>query len=259
MKKISYIFLPAIISMVFAGAPSAGFAQTANNEFKNTVNKLLQTRQEFKDKKAQEGNAEVEESKAKTQAERLTAQQKRVEAQKSKEEKRKEVLLKSVEIQINWMNRTKERVNKMSNIEAALKTDLNTKIANYIAELEKEKTKVNAATTAEALKTLAVEIRNLFKSQHDIVKQIVDAIHDSQEVKALSKAEDRAAAIKAKLEELKAAGKNVSALEVDLENAKKKIEDARLKIGQKEYESANDILKNVYQIFRSIADKAKSL
>ena len=59
----------------------------------------------------------------------------------------------------------------------------------------------------------AKEIRDIFKSYRDTVKQIVDAIHASRANDAAAKAEERLAAIKAKVEELKAQGKDTSEVE----------------------------------------------
>jgi hypothetical protein len=272
MKKLSFLLVLVVISMMFVKTPSVGVAQTtpnqparagatgqADTDLQNALTQLRQSRQDFKDNKAQEVNAASEEGRAKVQAVRQAAQQKRAEAQKRMEEKRKEVLLRLVDIQIKWMSRAKERVQKMPNITNDLKTQLATEVDASIQKLNDEKTKIQSASGQETIKSLAKEIRDLFKSKREIVKKIVDAILTSRASNAIAKAEDRIAAIKAKVEELKSAGKDTSKLETDLANAEKKIGDAQTKVGQAAFKEVNDDLKDAYQKFRDIADKAKGL
>lgn len=259
MKKLSLLLVPVVISMMLAGTPSVGVAQTTDTDLQNALTQLRQSRQDFKDGKAQEVNAASEEGRAKGQAARQAAQQKRAEAQKRMEEKRKEVLVRLVDIQIKWMNRTKERVQKMPNITNDLKTQLATEVDASIQKLNDEKAKIQSASGQEAIKSLAEEVRDLFKSKKEIVKKIVDAILASRANNAAAKAEDRAAAIKAKIEELKSTGKDTSELEADLVDAEKKIDEAQNAIGRKAFQEANEDLKGAYQKFRGIADKSKGL
>ncbi len=259
MKKLLLLLVPVVISVMFAGIPSVGVAQTTDTDLQNALTQLRQSRQDFKDSKAQEVNAASEEGGAKGQAARQAAQQKRAEAQKRMEEKRKEVLLGLVDIQIKWMNRTKERVQKMPNITNDLKTQLSTEVDASIQKLNDEKAKIQSASGQGAIKSLAKEVRDLFKSKKEIVKKIVDAILTSCANNVIAKAEDRAAAIKAKVEELKSAGKDTSELETDLDSAEKKIDDAQARVGRGAFKEANEDLKGAYQEFRGIADKAKGL
>jgi hypothetical protein len=272
VKKLSLLLVPVVISVMLAGTPLAGVAQTtanqpagvgvavqADTDLQNALTRLRQSRQDFKDSKAREVNAASEESSAKGQVARFAAQQKRAEARKRTEEKRKEVLLRLVDIQIRWMNRTKERVQKMPNITNDLKTQLAAEVEASIQKLNDEKAKIQSASGQEAIKSLAKEVRDLFKSKKEIVKKIVDAILASRANNAAAKAEDRAAAIKAKLEELKSAGRDTGELETDLADAEKKIDDAQTKAGQGAFKEANQDLKGAYQKFRGIADKAKGL
>lgn len=259
MKKLSLLLVPVVISVMLAGTPSVGVAQTTDTDLQNALTQLRQSRQDFKDSKAREVNAASEEGRAQGQAARQAAQQKRAEAQKRMEEKRQEVLVRVVDIQIKWMNRTKERVQKMPNITNDLKTRLATEVDASIQKLNDEKTKIQSASGQEAIKSLAKEVRDLFKSKKEIVKKIVDAILASRANNATAKAEDRAAAIRAKIEELKAAGKDTSALEADLADAEKKIDEAQEEVGRKAFREANEDLKGAYQKFRDIAQKAKGL
>lgn len=259
MKKITQIFLPVIVSLMLTGMPSAGLAQTTDADFQNALTQLREARQNFKDAKAAEANERAQAGQEQNQVRRQQAEQRRAEAQKKREEHRKTVLLRLIDIQIKHLNRTKERVNKMPNIDASPKTQLNAEIDKDVQKFNDEKIKVQNTTTPEELKAFAKEIRDLFRSYREVVKQIVDAIHASRQTAAAAKAEDRAAVIKAKIEELKAAGKDTSALDADLSDAKKQIRDTQEKIGRKAFREANEDLKGAYQKFHGIAEKAKGL
>lgn len=259
MKKLSLQFAPVLISLMVAGMPLAGIAQTTDVDFQNALTQLRQARQTFKDAKVQENNERQQAAGEKNQAKRQQVEQRRAEAQKKREEHRKTVLLHLIDIQIKHLNRTKERVGRMPNIESSLKTQLNTEIDKNIQKLNDEKTKVQNATTVEELKTLAKEIRDIFKSYREVIKQIVDAIHASRATAAVAKAEDRVTVIKANIAELKAKGKDTSSLEADLNDAGKKIDEAREAVGRKIFKESNEDLKGAYQKFRGIAEKAKGL
>lgn len=259
MKNLLLSFLPILIAFVLIASPSVGIAQTTDADFQNALSQLRQSRKDFKSAKAQEANGASEVGKAKGQAQREAAQQKREEARQRMETKRKEVLLKLVDIQIKWMNRTKERVQRMPKITDELKTQLTTEIDATIGNLNAEKAKVQGVTGKQAIKDLAKEIRALFKAKHEVVKKIVDAIHASRANQAVAKAEERAAAMKAKVKEMKDEGKDTTEIEADLEDAEEDIDDAQEAIGRKAFREANEDLKGAYQKFRNIAGKAKGL
>lgn len=263
MKKFPFLFLPIFVALLFAGhAPTSialSTAQTTDDKFQNALSQLRQSRQNFKDAKAQEISGASEEGKAKNQTLRQAAKQKREEARKRREEKRKETLLKLVDIQIRWMSRTKERVQKMPNISADLKTQLFSEIDAAIQKLNDFNPRIQNASDQNAIKTLAKEIRDFFKLKHEIVKKIVDAIHASRATNSVSKAEERAAAVKARLQELKNQGKNTIEIETELADAEEKINNAREAVGRKTFREANEDLKDAYQKFRDIATKAKEL
>jgi len=259
MKKLLLSFLPALIALVLVVSPLASLAQTTDEDFQNAVRQLRESRQGFKDARAQERNEASQESKAKGQAQREAVQQRRAAAQGKMEEKRKETLLRLVDIQIKHLGRTKERVERMPNITDALKIQLAIEIDSNIQKVNDQKAKVESASGREAIKALAKEIRDLFKSYRVTVKSIVDAIHASRANVATAKAEERAAAIKAKVQELKQQGKDTTEIEVELEDAEGDIDDAEDAIGRKAFKEANEDLKGAYQKFRSIAEKAKRL
>ena len=259
MKKLLLSSLPVLIVFVLIGSPSVGFGQTTDADFQNALNQLRESRQGFKDAKAEEKNEASQEGKAKGQAQREAAKQKREEAKKKMEERRKEVLLRLIDIQIKHWNRIKERVDRMPNITDELKAQLAVEIDAVIQQLDSKKAEVQSVEGREAIKALAKEIRDLFKSKREIVKKIVDAIHASRMNNAAAKAEERAAAIKAKVKELKDEGKDTTKIEEELEDAEKDIDDAEDAIGRQAFREANEDLQGAYQKFRNIAQKARGL
>ena len=259
MKKILLFTLPLIVAFALAGYSHFSFAQTTDEDVENALNQVRQSRQEFKNAKAQEVSEAAEVGKAKGQAQREAAQQRREAAKQKMEEKRKEVLLRLVDVQIKHLERTKARVQKMPNITEDLKTQLATEIDVTIQKLNDQKAKIQAATEQEAIKTLAKEVRDFFKSYRETVKKIVDAILASRANGAVAKAEERLAAVKAKVQELKAQGKDTTEVETDLDKAEQDIDDAQGAIGRKAFREGNEDLKGAYQEFRNIAQKAKGL
>lgn len=259
MKKLSFLFLPVIVAFMFAGMPLFSVAHATDDDLQGALDQLRQARQSYKEAKAQEENEKQQAARERNQARRQQADERRAAAQKIKDEHRKTVLLHLIDIQIRHLDRTKERVSRMPNIEDALKIQLNSEIDKNIQKLNDTKNKVQNAKTTEELKALTKEIHDFLKSYREVVEQIVGAIHASRATKAVAKAEDRAAAIKAKIAELKAAGKDTTELEADIDEAGEKIDDAQENMGRKAFREANEDLKGAYQKFRDIAQKAKGL
>lgn len=238
MKKIISIILSAFvifgaITPILAeelenGAGNADAGTKANaTDIQNRLQQMRVNLKDFKDKKVQEAADGVAVLKEKVALKKKVIEARIAEAKKTKEEKRKMVLVNLVDIQIKQYTNTKERVAKMTNINADLKAQLNTSIDAAVVDLNTEKTKIQAAATPEELKNLAKEIKDLFKAKRDIVKQIVDAILASRTNNSVTKAEGRLAEIKAKIAELKAAGKDASSLETLLSSAEAKLGAAK--------------------------------
>lgn len=259
MKKLLLLLLPVLVAFVFAGLPSVGIAQTTDGDFQNALNQLRDSRQVFKDVKAQEKSDAAEVSRAKVEALRAAAEQRRAEAQKRMEDKRKEILLKLVDIQVKWMARVIARVQKMPNIPDELKNKLIGEVDTAIQNLNAERVKIQSASGRDEIKALAKEVRDLFKSKQEVVKNIVEAIHASGANAAVARAEERVAAMKARVQELKDSGKNTNEVESDLADAGEDLNNAQGAIGRKAFKEANEDLKGVYQKFREIAQKAKGL
>ncbi len=237
MKKKSFLITSALIVFVFAGLAGIAIAQNSDQDFNNALNRLRESRQEFKDARAE----------------------KRVESRERMEDNRKQTLLRLIDIQIKHWEKVQARVARMPNITDDLKAQLAAEINSAISGLNSMKAEVEAAEGREAIMELAKEIRELFKSKRDTVKNIVEAIHASRLTIAASKAEDRAAAIKAKVLELKANGKDTADIEGDLEGAEEDIDNAQEATGRAAFKEANEDLKGAYQKFRNIAEKAKGL
>lgn len=256
MKKILISILSLGVAFVLTGPSTIAVSDA---DFQNAFNQIKESRQTFKEAKAQEANEAGQVGKAKNQAQREAAQQRREAARQKIEEKRKEVLLRLVDIQIKHLNQTKERVQKMPNITEELKTQLNTEVEAAIQKLNEQKVKVESATGEEAIKAVAKEIRDFFRTYQEIAKKIVEAILASRANNAAAKAEERLATVKAKVQELKNQEKDTTELETEIEKAEKDIDEARGAIGRKAFREANEDLKGAYQKFRNIAQKAKGL
>lgn len=265
MKKLSLLIFPMLVAFLLFGLSPRIFAvvdntpATTDESFQQSLDQVHQSRQEFKEARAREANEAAQIGKAKSQALRDAARQRQDEARMKMEEKRKETLLRLIELQIKHLTRTKERVQRMPNITEELKTQIANDLDAAIQKLVDMKPRVQSAAGREAIRTLAKEIRDLFKAHREIVKKIVDAIHASRLNNALAKAEERLAAIKAKIQELKNEGKETTEVEEELEDTQSSVDDAREAVGRKAFREANDDLKGAYQKFRGIAKKAKGL
>jgi len=261
MKKLLLPFFPALIALVLVGLPVTSVANgdEGGDDFDNALHQLRDSRQAFKDAKAEEASEASQARRETAQARKAAAEQRREDAGKKMEEKRKETLLRLVDIQVKHWEKIAVRVEGMPNITDDLKAQLAAEVDAAIAELNVKRTSVEGAEGREAIKTLAKEIRDSFRSKRDVVKNIVEAIHASRGNSAAAKAEDRAAGIKAKIQELKGQGKNTTEIENELEEAEEDIDDAQEAIGRKAFREANEDLKGAYQKFRDIAQKAKNL
>jgi hypothetical protein len=257
MKKTKLSILSLAIIAVLAGLASVGIAQTTDADFENSLNQLRQERQAFRDAKKQEEAEKKQGAKEKEQEKRQQAEQLRAEAEKKRDEKRKTVLLRLIDIQIKHFNKTNDRVQKMPNITDDLKAQLEKEIDDAIKKLEGKKLEVENLAGKEEIKKLAAEVKDLFKTHREIVKNIVEAIHSSRADRAVFIAEDRVDAIKTKVKELKNEGQNTIELDNNLEIAEKEISDAKNNISRKAFKEANEDIKGAYQKFREIAEKAK--
>lgn len=191
-------------------------------------------------------------------ASRRKAIQAKIDAAKSaKEAKRKAVLTRLLDIQIKQLKNTKDRVAKMKSIKEELKTQLNTSIDSAVVALEAKKSEVVAATTADQLKQLAKDIKDLLKAKRDIVKKIVDAILASKTNSAVDAAEALLAKMSSRIANLKAAGQNTAELEKLLAAAQSKVASANTKSGKEDFKGAIKDLKDAYNNLKRAIEKAE--
>lgn len=271
LKKINLIASIAIMGIILSAlspvvyaientpVPSASVPVQANNgSVGDLLVQLRKDKTDFKNNKTLEETERASFLKEKIAAKRKAAEAKAEEARKTKEEKRKAVLTRLLDIQIKQLGNVKERVAKMTNIKADLKTQLNASIDAAVVALTAKKAEVTAATTPEQLKKLAKEIKDLFKTKRDIVKQIVNAILSSKANNAITAAEGRLADITAKISALKAAGQDTTALEALLAVAQEKIAVAKTKVGREDLKDAINDLKEAYKKMKSLIEKTET-
>ncbi|MDP3057602.1 MAG: hypothetical protein Q8N37_03740 [bacterium] len=259
MKKINLItglvlgaFVFSLFApMVFATPP----AIKEGDDIQDSLVQLRKDKEDFKNNKLQEESDKVLIAKEKNVSNRKVIEARQEKARKTKEEKRKIVLTRSIDIRVKQLENIKERVAKMPNIKEDLKTSLNNEIDGTIAELNTEKMILEAITAPEDLKAFAQELKDLFKTKRDIIKQIVDAILASKADKTIKDAEGRLAEITAKIAELKAAGQNTSAPETLLAAAQAKISIAKTKTEKEELKSVISDLKEAYKNMKSVVEK----
>lgn len=266
---IGVFVLSTFISVASVNAIDAGSSTPSTNSRVNVQKtpisidgllvQLRKDKSEFETNKLAEETAQADSVKEKVTAKRKAALAKVEAAKKIKDEKRKVVLTRLIDIQIKQLGNVKERVAKMPNIKADLKTNLNLKIDEALNELEAEKTVLAAITTPEDLKKFAKELKDSFKSKRDIVKQIVDAILSSRADNTITAAEGRLADITAKITVMKTAGQNTSALDALLAAAQSKISSADTKIGKEDLKGAVSDLKEAYKNMKSVVDKIDSI
>jgi chromosome segregation ATPase len=259
MKKTTQMIFSLVFIFAFAGMASISIAQTDGSDLQNSLSQLRGERQAFKDEKAKEASEKQLIVKEKVQAKREQAETRRAEAEKKMEEKRKTVLLKLIDVKIKHLDKTNERVQKMPNITEELKAQLTTEIESAKSAIDAKKTEVENTTGKDSIKKLAKEIQDLFRSKRDIVRKIVEAIHASRAEKAVDTADERSAAIKAKIKELNDAGQDTSELETDLSDADNNITKAKDKIKEKVFTDANESLQNAYGKFKDIAKKVEKI
>lgn len=238
-------------------APAKSFNDAMNN-FRAVKNKVKTAKDAIKSAKS--------ENKAQKEADLLA--------------KRKEQLQKVVDVLIKRSEGVKARVVKNKVIYGDLESSIIAEIDTDIAKLNEFKTKVGSAQTGEELKTLAGEIR---KHRSDVnqtrIRRLLILAHIARfEMTVIKKAEDRAEKISAKLTEMANAGKDVSAMQTLMSDASAKIVSAKeqltnlkntvnqqditeTKLGEvkKSLQDIKNQIKAVYDIFKQVAQQAKSL
>lgn len=259
MKKITFTFLFSFIVFIFAGHGTMGAAPTTGGDFQNILKQLRQSRQSLKDIKTQEIKEIIEEGKSQNKDQRKVIRQKREETNRRLEENRKAVVLKLIDIQINWFTRLKERVQNTPNISADLKSQFLSEADAILLKFNDFKSNVQNVSERKAMTALIKEIRDFSKLKREAIKKIAEAIHASRISGMLIKVEKRAAVIKIRIQELKNQGKNVVGIETEFVGIENKINLARSAAERGVFQEANENLKNVYRGFRDLAAKSQGL
>lgn len=261
--KIKLVSIVTLVSL--AGSPVLGLAHTSSTAAEDAhaavhkeIDDLKSAREAFKEARKQEEDSRSMEAKERREAQRKELEVKRVDAERRKEEHRKKVLLRLIDVQIKHLNNVWRRVEKMKNITDAKKTELKAEIDKAIAGLKDLAVKVKAATTPEQLKELTKMLRDYIKSKNDLVKKIVDSIAADALRDSAMKAEERIKTAEAKIVELKAAGKDVTALEALLATAKSKLEAAKTAGTKEAWAEMREALKDVYEALKEFAKKAEN-
>lgn len=258
--KTSLISVVTLISLVgspvvsLASEPAVGNPD-ARGAVKKELDDLKAARDAFKDARKDESDKRAMEMKEKKAEVKKDLEAKRMEAEKRKEAHRKEVLLRLIDVQVKHFKNIQERVARMPNIDETLKARLKTEIDKVLSDLAALKTKVEAATTAEELKTLAKQIQENLKQKREIVKKIVDAIVAAHLQNAVDRADERIKTAEAKIAELKTAGKDVTSLESLLATAKAKLDAAKASLSKDSLEEAKDALKDLYEALKDLSKK----
>lgn len=230
-------------------------AVSASVDFETEVNQFRDLNKDFLDESDKEIIEAANVVKAKKSSDKKAAEKRLAAAHSKKEEIRKRVLLKLIDIQSKQLGRTAERILRMPNIDNAKKTELRSEIDSAIQQLAAEKIKVQNAIDEKTIKSLASEVRDMFKTEQDIVQKIVDAIHVSRFNGIISSAEEKVIVVQAKIQDLKNLGQDTTDLDKAMEEAQNSIDQANRKITKQAYKEAVNSLKDVYQKFISITDK----
>lgn len=244
--RIRLLFL-GFLAIIFI--PTFAQATDTNSTFSERLQEMQQKREAF--------------LKARSEAldSRLQNVERREELMKTRAANRKEVLLKIVGVQISYFERMEDRIAKMPNITDEEKTRLTAAVDEVIADLNSLKTQIENASVddEDVLKNLAQQVFDLFKSKRTLVQEIVKSIHTSHLTRVLSRANERAAAIETKINELQTDGKDVTSLTTLLTKAKASLSEAQTQITAGEFHDALASIKEAYSLFRQIIQAGKDL
>lgn len=229
---------------------------STDSEFQTKTRDMRAAHQAFKEARSQAVTPDVNNANANTNTKFGKTKEQILE---SRALHQKTVLQKIVDLQIAYFERVRDRVDHMPNISDAEKATLDGQITTTISGLNAKKAEIDAASGTDALKTLAKDLRTTFTGYHKIVKAIVDAIHASRVAGAENTAGNRSGAIEAKLDELKAQGKDVTDLKAQLQSAQTLMIDAKTLREARDYKGSVTKLKEAHTIFRTVSQAAKAL
>ncbi len=204
-------------------------------ELKKVKDDYLKTRKEFQEIKA---NARSAEGKAKSI------------------EKGKEMVKKMIDRMIEDLEKIKERVKNIKDLEDADESSIIAKIDAEIAALSALKAKVDAAQTKEELRGVLKEVKNHWHKARRFAKHFVGRLLVHRIKKAVEKTEALLAKAEAKIAELKTAGKDTVKPEGMVTDAKN-----NLALAKEKYQQAKDKYLAIESLddFQKIAKEANGL
>jgi len=163
------------------------------------------------------------------------------------EEKAREFLEKTVDVLIKKLESLKNWVSNRPSLPESERESIVAEIEEDINWLESKKTEISTASPAQ-IKEKAKEIREYWKDHRVYVKKIIGQIWTARLSWVIERFETVSSKVSAKIEELKAAGKDTSQLEAWLADFNQKIEIAKEKRNK---------AKEKYQAISSLADANK--
>lgn len=179
---------------------------------------------------------------------------KKEEKSAKKLEDRKTRLEEWVDKKVRHLNKTKERINRMPNIDAVLKTKLTVLVDEAIGKFNAEKAKMAGLKTVEEVKNLAKSLKELAKKYKELVQEIVDAIHVARVNNQITKVEGKLADLVVRVDNKKKEGKDAVELEKLVASAKAHIEAAKKSLVDKKTEEAIDHLKEARNFMRDLRE-----
>lgn len=231
----------------------------SESDFQIALDDLRNSVKDFRDTKDEELKAESNVEKAKTPAAKETMSTRLADVRSKIESKRKDVLLVVIDIEIKHLNMLGNRVQKMPNITEPLKLQLAAEINDSVQKLNDEKSEVEAASGAEITKSLAKDVRDVFKTHRLVIHKIVDAIHISNANDIIAKAEGEAKALRTKMQSMKTRGIYTTEMDIELGVSEHNINNSKTKIADGDLKGTIAEIKSAYQGFYDITQKIGGL
>lgn len=164
-------------------------------------------------------------------------------------EKREQVLARVKKLAENRISniieryeRIKTRIADMKVISESEKAGLTSKIDTEITKLQTQNTNVENAATIAEIKVIMAEVKLQVKNSNSIVKEIVESIHVTHLNDIATRLEKILVSLTERVEALKTAGKDVTAMEALETKAQENIDTARTKVTDGDMKAAKESL-----------------
>ncbi|MDO8507124.1 MAG: hypothetical protein Q7S53_00965 [bacterium] len=242
--KLTFVFLVICIFVSMAAVA----VRAENTEAPDATNTTeLSGESQKKQAEKQREQLKKEQEKAKEEKVKLKEKQKKLaEAKREAAKKIDEVIKK--------LQKIKERVSNMPTISSDLKTQLNSKIDDWVTKLNTRKAAVNASTTKEELKVAMDGFRADVKEAKRVIKDIVESIHETHLQKVIAKIEAFIPKVEAKVAAITDNAKKTEATDlvndakVQITNAKTLNDAGKIEEARKAIKTAYRDLKNALEI-----------